>query len=367
MPDDDRLRELQRRAYGPGGGLSEAEAVELAQLRAAGRAASAPVVPAPVAPAAFDTAPVSSVAGVEMKSRATVETGAGDALATPAPVETGAGGAGEEPAGPESTPSLPARSVRKKRILLAVVALACALLIGLGAGWLLFGHDGAPAMTAAQQKAWTEFEASGKYDAGSIRMVGEKYGVTAWYATKKDLDLECIMLTPAPTDTVGCAATPDSKKDDEGYWGQLSVQLELDKPKGAMVQAAIVRDTRGEPVAVLDRWNPGPEADWTNMFHGPELDIAKVIVKETGADGNYLRIIGYDDDTPIWLDQGPESCIYIADLKSVTTKECGLDFTTVGAMTRIETPGTAYVMRVTDNGPVVTVVKGVDPMPSDPQ
>ncbi|MFE6735688.1 hypothetical protein [Microbacterium sp. NPDC057650] len=44
MPENERLRELQRRAYGPGGGLSSAEAEELAGLQAAVRA----VAPAPV-------------------------------------------------------------------------------------------------------------------------------------------------------------------------------------------------------------------------------------------------------------------------------------------------------------------------------
>ncbi|MFE6995671.1 hypothetical protein ACFVAE_06910 [Microbacterium sp. NPDC057659] len=243
--------------------------------------------------------------------------------------------------------------------MLAAAVAASALLIGVGAGWLLFGRDAGPAMSAAQQKAWAEFEASGKYDEGSIRMVGERYGITAWYATKKELALECIMLTPAPTATVGCAPPPDPKKDEEGYWGQLSVQLELDKPKGTMVQAAIVRDTRGEPVAVLDRWDPGPQDSWTNMFQGTELDIAKAIVKETGVDGGALQIIGYDGDTPIWFAQDGNNCVYVADTSKVLLKGCGVDM--FGGTTEFGGDGVTYSVRGTERGPVLTVIRGGDP------
>ncbi|MFC4139861.1 MULTISPECIES: hypothetical protein [unclassified Microbacterium] len=372
MPADDRLRELQRRAYGPGGGLNAAEADELAALQAAVRSGAS---------AAAATAPVSPVAGAEIERPATVETGVGEAPRAPATVETGAEEAAEAPEVPAQPGTDPARAAdpergaqrrdegrgapRRRRILLAVAALASALLIGLGAGWLLFGRDGGPAMTAEQRAAWTDFEASGTYDPGSVRMVGEKYGVTAWYATKSDLHLECIMLTPLPEDAVSCATPPDPKADEQAYWGQLAVSGQLDESGNTTVQAYIVRDTEGGQVAIIDKWeNSGP--DWTTMFQGTELDIAKVIVKETGAEGEFLQVVGYDGDVPIWIDQGVNSCLYVADLESVTTKLCGLDLTTEGATARVEEPGTAYVVRVTNHGPVVTVIKGAVPTPSSP-
>ncbi|MFE6735689.1 hypothetical protein [Microbacterium sp. NPDC057650] len=264
-------------------------------------------------------------------------------------------GGREAPAGSETDPPRSARAATRKRSLFTAAVAASALLIGLGAGWLLFGRDSGPAMTAAQQKAWAEFEASGKYDQGSIRVVGERYGITAWYATKNDLHLECIMLTPLPDDVAGCATPPDPKNEDQSFLGELSVNAPLDKPEGATVQAYLVRDTAGEYVAIIDRWVDAAQ-DWTTMFQGSELDIAKVIVKETGTDGNFLQIVGYDGDTPIWLSQGEKTCLYVADTEKVTTNVCDIDLNT-GEKVLVEHPGAVYSVRMTNHGPVVTVIR----------
>ncbi|REJ08003.1 hypothetical protein DY023_01685 [Microbacterium bovistercoris] len=260
----------------------------------------------------------------------------------------------------------PAAPTKKRGLLLAAAALASALLIGLGAGWLLFGRDSGPPMDAEQREAWTALEASGDYDAGSIRMLGEKYGFTAWYATKSGLKLECLVLTPA-SNAVSCAPPPDPSKEDEaGYWGQLSVQVPVEEAEGSIVQAYVVRDSHDRPVAIIDKWeNTGPD-DWTAMFQGTELDIAKVIVEQKGVDGASLQVVGYDGDTPIWLTQSEKACLYLADTTTVITEMCDLDLTP-GTKMRFEQPGVAYDVRATEHGLVVTVIRSADPAQPGPE
>jgi len=237
---------------------------------------------------------------------------------------------------------------RRGRILLAVAAAASALLVGLGAGWLLFGRDTGPAMDAKQRSAWTEFEASGKYDAGSIRMLGEQYGITAWYATQEDGSTECLMLTPSKQVSIGCLPT-NREEQGQGYSMPLSTQVRFGDDEGTTVNGYVVRDVRGTPTVVMQKWE-SQASNWADMFSGDERDIAELIVDETGVPGDFLQIVGYDGDTPIWLTQNVETCLYAADLGGISQQSCSADTTEV----TISLPNATYGLRDTNMGPRLT-------------
>ncbi|UJP08857.1 hypothetical protein L2X99_10145 [Microbacterium sp. KUDC0406] len=347
MPGRERLRELQRRAYGPGGGLSAAEADELAALQDAAQ---------PPSPSAGE----GEVVGGELPSgvveRARNErdetlsgVGKGETVSSRSARSTTDRG--------ETVSSRVARSTttRSRRILLTVVAAASALLIGLGTGWLLFGRDTGPVLDAKQQQTWADFEASGKYDAGSIRMLGEQYGITAWYATQDDAKTECVMLTPSKQTSIGCLPTDRHAEENEhGQQMPLSTQVDFDDDEGTVVGGVVVRDVRGAPTAVLSRWDQSQTWDWTQMYVGDELQIAKNIVAETGIDGTSMQIAGYDGGTPIWMSQGEETCLYVADLGGITQQSCEPDSGDVV----IELPNATYGLLDTNQGTRLTTMVG---------
>ncbi|MFE6735687.1 hypothetical protein [Microbacterium sp. NPDC057650] len=230
--------------------------------------------------------------------------------------------------------------------------MASALLIGLGAGWMLFGRDAGPSMDAEQQKAWTEFEASGKYDAGSIRMLGEQYGITAWYATQKKASTECLMLTPTKGVSIACQPLERGDGEQEGLPIPLSTQVDLEDDKGTVVNAAVVRDVRGVQTAILQQWRNEP-TQWLDMFQGDERTLAELIIDRTGKDG-FLEIIGYDGETPIWLAQDGETCLYVANLGGIVQQSCDVDASNVV----IEMPNATYGLSETNHGTALITLAG---------
>ncbi|UJP08856.1 hypothetical protein L2X99_10140 [Microbacterium sp. KUDC0406] len=350
MTEDERqrIRDLQRRAYGPGGGLSPAEAQELAELQDAAR---------PPVPRSTADLPSGVVERARNERDETVsDVGEADGVSSRSARSTTDGGEGVSSRSARST-------TRGHRILLTVVAAASALLIGLGAGWLLFGRGTGPAMDAEQQEAWAQLEASGDYDAGSIRMLGEKYGITAWYATQGETKLECLLLTPDTDNTISCAPAPDPKNtdDDQDGWGQLSAQTRLRDEQGSIVQAIVARDIQGDLTVIMNKWGMTfGDDDWTANFTGTELDIAKTIVA-AGYEGNYLRIVGYDGETPIWYEDSA-NCLLVADTTHLIAKGCDIQADIPG--TRLTMPGVTYELRNTPNGQFLTVIRGGEP--SDP-
>lgn len=173
-PDDEsERRALLARAYGRGGGLTDADARRLTELESLRNAALAPESPR------AQTTPDS-------------DTGASD----PSVSDTGASDTGDsgtrassdrpdEPRGTDAPVPPGLGAAVRSHAKATVAASAALLLIGVAAGWALFGARGAEsALTAGQQERRLELQAEGKYDDGSVRLVTDDDDAVVWYATR---------------------------------------------------------------------------------------------------------------------------------------------------------------------------------------
>lgn len=352
--DAARRRELQRRAYAPGGGLSGAEAAELRELDA--RASAIVVPPQPVQdPAAGAELPFSEIrhaavgrgepgGGDDAPSapeavrdqHALDETTRTDGRADGAPVVGGAS---------ERTPG--------RRWLLPLVA-GLAILLGLGAGWLVFGRgDGPREMTDAQRKTWTEIEASGEYDPGSVRFVARKHGVDVWQAGKSKGAQDCVVVTRGDERKAQCVA---SESEGDGFGPQASLEFEQDGDQ-YMVWAALVADAEGDVVALVQRQNMDVDWDWRSQYNEQELPIAEML-NAAGYSGASLGIVGYDGDTPIWVSESGRTCLMIADSTKVIAEACGELLYDTGRTLELTVGGTSYSLRATtERGNQLTVIR----------
>ncbi|MFC5434035.1 hypothetical protein [Microbacterium suwonense] len=247
------------------------------------------------------------------------------------------------------------KSARRRAWALPVIAIA-AVLVGLGAGWLLFSRDmSVVAMTAAQQDAWAQLEASGDYDAGSIHLVGHKYGADIWMATRGEVHLECLVLTRADAEpTTGCRS---DQQDDEDAQLQVNSTYQDDGTEYAM-WASIAEDIAGNQVAIVQRMDMSQGWDWHSMYSDVELEIVDIL-EAAGFRGDTLNIVGYDGETPVWVGAQGQICVMIVQDGSVA-QQCG-DIATDSDQPLVLTVGdTAYSVSLSSNrGFSLTIERGV--------
>ncbi|MGG1909985.1 hypothetical protein AB1285_23900 [Microbacterium sp. NRRL B-14842] len=202
MTDDDDVEErraLQRKAFGPGGGLTDAEAARLRQLDAARRS------PSPVPPPSLG-----SFAAAEDDD----EPSAGD----DAPVEPD-----EESADIVTAQSdVPAQRRRRRSLGMLALGAVVVLLLGVGVGWLAFGRSGGTAVSlSAEQQGWqSDLVASGRFDPGSVRALATEDDAVIWVATQNGGASICLVLGAgrarrrAATSGKRCRRTPLGRGDD---------------------------------------------------------------------------------------------------------------------------------------------------------
>ncbi|WP_353114287.1 hypothetical protein [Microbacterium sp.] len=314
------LRELQRRAYGRGDALSEAEAETLRALQTRSRRAPAEeTVRPPDAPDGAEERsvppPLPPVAGLfpEQPVAASEEDpDGGETFAETASPEhpPASEGATEEPGDPRRPPG------RRRALLLGAVTAVAALLVGLGIGWAAFGRDGGTPMTAAQHEVWKNLEASGDYDAGSVQFAGEKYEVAAWQGTKNNGEMRCIILTTGEggNNSQDCQPAESVKN---GYFGSLNAQINTPESDGdqnpVQIMAVLATDAAGKTVLLMQRIDSAAmEFDWRSNFSGDELAYAEKLV-DAGYKGESLNVVGYVEDAPIWMgDHGNRNCLVMA-------------------------------------------------------
>jgi hypothetical protein len=362
-----RRRELHRRAYAPGGSLTDAELVELrdldnrnlielaapvvpaeiiAPVRGAQRAESDPGDAAIRAPRADGedprTAPAETIAPVQ---------GAKHDAADVADVADVADAA--VPAPRAADPGAP-RAPRRRWLLPLVAAVA--VLVGLGAGWLLFDPGvHRSTMTAAQQDVWSELEASGDYDAGSIQLVGEKYGATAWAATQDKAKRTCIVLTRKGLDpATGCRS---STGDYEGFDLQVNLDYTEDGDQ-YMLFALLVEDSGGNPVTVIQRQNMTQNTwDWRSQYTKDELTLVDVL-ESTGIHGESLNLLGYDGTTPIWMYQDDQTCLAVVLNETDVAQQCGTLSTDPDMPLQLMVGDVVYSVSDSPNrGPSLTIIR----------
>ncbi|UNK70083.1 hypothetical protein [Microbacterium sp. H1-D42] len=338
-----RRRELQRRAFTPGGGLSDAEAAELRELDAAeaARAQAASLGAerdphaAPIAPARVSRAAADSI-------RAAPE------IIPPEPVRS------EEDLQPETETELASSQPRTRRWVIPA-ATGLALLIGFVGGWLAFGqqNEATPKMSADQAELKNDLEASGDYDPGSLTFRGEQYGVTVWTGTAKKGVSECIILNRGPATQHECRTIDEARTSDEYLTATLDSTGDGDH---WVYWATMVQDITGRDTTVIQRSEIVESTDWTAQFTPEEVELARVLEAQS-VDPNALSIVGYDGDTPIWLGYAPEQCLYVVT-QGANDVLSSCEVSDDGQVTELTVEGTTYSVRTSDtSAPVLTVTK----------
>lgn len=352
-----RRRELHQRVYAPGGALTDAEIAELHDLENR-NLVQPPVGGSQLAASDAEVAATRDprVEGEELGQAHTPvgvsQVAVSDAEAT-AVRDPRVEDADVSRANDAGTPRAP-----RRRWMLPLVA-TIAVLVGLGAGWLMFGTGAdRTTMNAAQQHTWSELEASGDYDPGSIHLVGEKYEATAWSATQDKGQRTCVILTRKDLDpAMGCRS---SSGDYEGFDLQVSLDYTEDGDQ-YMLFAVLIEDAGGNPVTIIQQQNMTDSGwDWRSQYNEDEL-VQVDLLEKTGLDGEQLILVGYDGATPVWLYQGDRTCLMVVLGATDVAQECGTLTTDPDMPLQLTVDDALYSVIDSSRGPSLTILRSAAP------
>lgn len=293
MPHADdlaELRDLQTRAYGRGGGLSDVEAARLRELQTRdGVRPVETIAPAPAQVASPSAASAASAAQSAVR------------VADPA----------SEPNSdtPSADQAESRRSLLAGRGRLLSVAAAAALVCGVGLGWLLFGQSRAEAvaLTSEQQEWQRDLLAQGVYDPGSVRAAAVEEGVVVWTATRDERERTCLILSDGETTSPTCQLTEAIA--DTGMSGSIVVDAVDASQRQVSVQ--LLLSASGEPAVAVSSYEYSQGNAGMVYANDAETRIAERLVDE-GFDPNSLWVVGYDGDVPVWTAMRlgePGSCL----------------------------------------------------------
>ncbi len=358
--DAARRRELQRRAFAPGGALTPAEAQELRELDARGTSTPPELVAAAPSPEPADRPVISPVPGHapdgdaadQQRSVDVNDADAAHGAGDPTPTAD-ADGVAAAPSQPSSS-EVSGRGARRRWLLPVVAGLA--VLLGFGGGWLAFARgDGAPAMSEKQQEVWTRIEASGTYDPGSVQLVGDKYGVSVWEATKNGSTTDCLILTRGDDEKTGCVLPEQA--DSAYYYGPQTGLEYRDGDDAYMLWATFVEDVSGERRVVVQRQSTSETWDWRSQYDEAELTTAEMLVA-AGFDGEFLQIIGYDGEVPVWLYESERTCLLVERAEGGIAEQCGTLMYDSEPTLELEVPGATYSVHASSTrGYDLTIVR----------
>ncbi|UYO96332.1 hypothetical protein OED01_12065 [Microbacterium sp. M28] len=308
---DDELRELREKAYGPGGELTAAEAERLEELQARARGtAPARAASTELEAGHHDEAPAQA-------SRTIDPPAAGSTVfREPESLDEPEEGTDTEPADTRAA-SAGLRGISKRRWF-PFAAVAVALLLGFGAGFAVFGQSvvRSIALSIAVGAEQAALEEAGDYDPGSITPIGQSHGATVWNATRQDGEMQCVVITRDTSEANGCH--PTDQIEENGFW--LGTSLDIPETEGSpagSLDVSLVRDVDGD-ITMVSRFWTADRWDWRAQYTASELAYIDRIESETGIPGETLQIVGYDDETPIWLEYtGMGTCILVAVIDGV--------------------------------------------------
>jgi hypothetical protein len=303
------LRELQRKAYGRDGGLTDAEARRLRELEhvvavAVVPAASVPALtPAPLESARSPADRVTVAAGSGVPGRDVAAESAArsdeDDAETPADAEADAPGGATR-----------FRTLLRGHWRVVTVAAALLLAVGIGAGWALFGSRGDDIpLTDVQQQRKLELYEKGGYDEGSVRAVGQDDDALVWYATKNDGADVCLVLDVAEQSGDNCQ--PFDELTTFSLSAMTMLPGEGDGPSTG-VMAYMMYSTSGAPLVSIQRWDQSYAV--LDQFAGAERARAKELMD--GDEAMNLTVVGYFRERPVWLidrwnGNGSETCLIV--------------------------------------------------------
>ncbi|MFB8189721.1 hypothetical protein ACFC14_10380 [Microbacterium sp. NPDC055988] len=264
--DTAELRALQRKAYGRGGQLTEAESERL-------RALEDGVTAQPTADVA-DAPDLRQPHGApEAKAQ---ETQAQDAQET------------QEP---------PARGVTRQRAIMTLIAATAAVLaVGVGIGGALFApRDASIPLTPEQQQRRGEL-ATEAFDPGSVRAVAQNADALVWYATQDGGSVACLILDVDELSQTNCLAVEETER---GLSAALSLPSEASGEAAVSdtVYATMLMSTAGEPLVAIQRW--GGVDSLTAQFPEEVRDRAESLLTDGFELG--LSLVGTFRSAPVWL------------------------------------------------------------------
>ncbi|MBO0981746.1 anti-sigma factor [Microbacterium sp. SD291] len=234
-----------------------------------------------------------------------------------------------------------------------VAASALLLVIGVGAGWMLFGRGAIPVtLPAAQQDALAMLE-DGPFDDGSVTFVGEKHGVAVWQATTGDGVRECIVLTHGDEQASECRPN-DEEPTTEGFIG-LSTSIDLEEDGETFsVWATIMPDITGQSVTLVQR-SQSYSGDWRDQYAEAEIAAVERLEAE-GFDPFELYLAGYDGELAIWQGHlGATNCV-LAVIGADVLRGCG---DALEERLQLRIGETLYeVVQTTNRGPMLTIIRG---------
>ncbi|CAH0228566.1 hypothetical protein SRABI76_02692 [Microbacterium oxydans] len=293
----DELRALQARAYGRGGELSEPEAGRLRELSRR-RAGPTPVTPTP-----------GLISGVP---EALVGTSHADEHAASTP------GMSTDDVQTDAAP----RSLRSAIVAHwrpALIAVVGAMIIGIGAGWLLFGRSGVESIELTpQQQEWQTALADGGYDPGSVRPVAGYDGVVLWYATKMAGEKTCLVIGDGDQTEVACQDTASVRV------SGVSTRLVVEGEQQTEISGHLLLSPGGQPAVMVSASVISGEVE--PMFANPEEERFAAGLVDQGFKANTVFVVGYDGDNAIWTGFHPENgaqCLIYAASADRSVMHCG--------------------------------------------
>lgn len=298
------LRELQRRAYAPGDGLSAAEAARLHELE------DKRVMAAESAAAEPESVPATSVT----EPAADVVSPA-DAAGPEAP---GVGAA--EDAGITD----PAPRAKRRSPWVPLAAGAALLLVGLGAGWAIAESLHTPASVAvtAEQQARGEQIAPEGTDPGSLIALGEREGVLAWYVTKSQGAQTCLVLDGGGDEVETSCSRTDSLS---SYPVSAALDIASDDA-GDYIDvtfASLAFSPDGRPAVSLSGHRS--VGSTTERYANDEERTIAADLQDAGYRADSLYVVGYYAGQPIWtaVRGAAEYCLLYIQPDGIPLGDCG--------------------------------------------
>ncbi|HWV49346.1 MAG TPA: hypothetical protein VN035_07810, partial [Microbacterium sp.] len=247
-------------------------------------------------------------------------------------------------------------------------AVGLVLLIGFGIGFVVFGQSvmRSIALSLAVGAEQVQLEAEGDYDPGSITPLGQSHGATIWHATRGEGKNHCLVITLE--DRVEPVCVPGDQLNQPGGGLYASMDLPPDDDGGVSgLNVTVTRDIDGELAVVAQVWDSYDVWDWRAQYTEDELAIVDRIESETGVDGEFLQIVGYDGDRPVWQEfSSTRACVIVAVVGSVE-RACA-DEASAPAVLAIEHPDgtvTHYLVTTSDTrGPTLTIERIPAPAPA---
>ncbi|WP_406246330.1 hypothetical protein ACI7YT_14395 [Microbacterium sp. M] len=370
--DDGELRELRAKAYGPGGGLTDAEARRLEELEALVRGTTP--APTPQADSAAGDAAVDGSASVPQWTDPQGSGAAADVCLRTGPDATGdrnadAGdleAAGESRGSGESpeTAKPGIRGILTRRWF-PYAAVGLALLIGFGVGLAVFGQAvmQSVALSLAAGAEQAELEAEGSYDPGSITPLGQSHGATIWHATRDEGKNHCLVITLEDRIEPACVPGDQLSQPGGGLYASMNLPADGDGDVSGL-NVTVIRDINDDLAVVAHVWDSNDVWDWRSQYSEDELAIVDRIESETGVGGEFLQIVGYDGDRPVWQEfSGPSACVIVAVVGSVE-RACAQDASSPVVLEVANPDGTSTSYRVTTSdtrGPTLTIERASAP------